>query len=145
MKIAVTQAQLQSNIHYCSNQISESSSRIKNLEKKLEDYYEGLKKHNSSKQSFDDFMHAQQTSANKVSGAASDFKFMQGYSNSMRDLLTGNRRRKAEDSFYEMETKIKSAIANTEQEIAAEKRNLYNLNNKLDSLQYELRKLMMNS
>ena len=133
---------LRNSISDYKNKISDSYDKIAELEKQLCKYEEGLLEYRRVKKSFDVFMDEQKDSSEKLTLAASAFRFMKRYSSAMTGILTGTKRQRVENTFLSMENKIKKAIEKTENDIEKEKRNINRHYDSIDSLQRQLNRLI---
>ena len=131
--------QLGEEIQKCQDQIEESRSNIKRLEKQFDDGHDDLRTYHQIKDGFDDFMKRYQSNASRFLEVGSSYSFIKIYENDMNELLLGNRRHRVEECLSSMEGEIRSDISNAEEGINQEQKKRRALNDKLDVLEKEFR------
>lgn len=133
---------IESAIKQQQNKITDSYNQIRQLEQQADNCYEDMAEFKRVKDDHEQFVHDYQTKTAAFIEMASSYNFVIKYENRRDELLHGSLRRKAEEELCAREAAIRKNITNTEDEIKAEKRKARVLEDQLDSLEYDLRRLL---
>jgi len=131
---------IRSLIQQKENVIYLSNNRLKRLANELEELHYFKQRCLGRYNEFEEFSYAKVQQYNKIQGV-SNIKFYESISPYMLDMLQGNKRQVVETAMDSVLRKIDEKQKSIENEISQIKRQIYDAENIISTMYYELRKM----